>query len=80
MLQQSSYAWYVHPNDSHTNGVLSRMGGGCEYIGEVRCGDKITRQLWKCSSAVVERLRASRADLRIKFLLFFRAVRLQRRG
>jgi hypothetical protein len=68
------YEWFLEPNDSHTNEVISRNVGAENIMEDVLCADNQRRNLWRCPSKKVFMLWRSRSDLRIKFRIFSREL------
>jgi len=66
------YSWYVEPLDSHTNEVLARELDDC-WSDELKDGDGRFHQVWRCPDySFITRLRQSRDNLQIDFVIYSR--------
>jgi len=68
------YVWYVWPEDSHTNEVLTReLPEEESLMRDVTCGaDKKRRNLWQCDFSMLSRLANSGRSLGLRFRVYRR--------
>ena len=71
-MAKREYEWFLEPQDSYTNEVISKNVGEENFSGDVVCADGQRRNLWQCPSGLLAMLWRSRNNLDIRFRIFGR--------
>ncbi|MDO8486138.1 MAG: hypothetical protein Q7S77_00340 [Candidatus Staskawiczbacteria bacterium] len=71
-MTKRKYEWFLEPQDSHTNEVISKNVGDENFSIDIVCTDGQKRTFWQCPSGLVLMLWRSRSNLNIKLKIFGR--------
>ncbi|MEK7653275.1 MAG: hypothetical protein AAB358_02245 [Patescibacteria group bacterium] len=64
------YAWYLEALDADSNEIIAKNLGDDQSCGEYTCADLQRRQLFRCDSKFVAKIRMSRAKFNLHFKVF----------